>query len=204
MTVLTHVQRRVFDFIASALQSGGPPTHREIAAHFGFASRRSAQDHVRALVAKGWLSSQPGKARSLRLGPSAGPARGTVVDIPLVGSIPAGLGADREERADGCVSVDVATLGFKPGPRTFALQVTGDSMIGKHILDGDTVILEHGADPRPGQIVAALIDGKSTLKTYVETRGKAWLRAENPKYPALVPAEELMIQGVVRMVLRKL
>ena len=76
-------------------------------------------------------------------------------------------------------------------------------MIGRHILDGDFVVLEHGPEPRNGQIVAALIDGASTLKTFVLKNGKPYLKAENPKYPDLIPAEELMIQGVVRSLIRK-
>ena len=204
MDALTATQARVFEFIAANLRAGRPPSLQDIAAEFGYRTRHAAHCHVRALIAKGWLKTEPGRARSLRLGPAAGPARTSIVDIPLFGTIPAGLGADREEEAEGCVSVDVATLGFKPGPRTFALRVKGDSMIGKHILDGDTVILEHGADPRPGQVVAALIDRKSTLKTFVTQRGKAFLKAENPKFPDLLPAEELMIQGIVRAVLRQL
>ncbi len=76
-------------------------------------------------------------------------------------------------------------------------------MIGKHICDGDIVVLEHGPDPRPGQIVAALIDGKSTLKTYVVKSGKAFLKAENPKFPDLIPSEELMIQGVFKALIRR-
>ena len=77
-------------------------------------------------------------------------------------------------------------------------------MIGRHICDGDIVVLEHGPEPRPGQMVAALIDRKSTLKTFVLKNGKPFLKSENPKYPDLIPSEELMIQGVVRAVLRRL
>ena len=205
MQGLTEIQRRVFDFIAEALHAHrAPPSQRQIAEQFGFASKYSAQCHVEALINKGWLVSEPGQARSLRFGPAAGAPRGRVVDIPLYGSIPAGPAAAREQSAEGCVSVDLATLGFKPGRNTFALRVTGDSMTGRHILDGDTVILEHGPDPRAGQVVAALIDGRSTLKTFLIQRGKPYLRAENPKYPDLHPAEDLMIQGVVRTVIRQL
>ena len=204
MDALTDTQARVFDFIAASLRAGRPPSLQDIATKFGYRTRHAAHCHVRALVGKGWLQMEGGKARSLRLGPTAGPERSAVFDVPLFGSIPAGFGADREEAPEGCVSVDMATLGFKPGPRTFALRVSGDSMIGKHILDGDTVILEHGADPRPGQVVAALIDRKSTLKTFLMHRGKPCLRAENPKFPDLIPAEELMIQGIVKAVIRQL
>jgi repressor LexA len=152
---------------------------------------------------KGWLTTEPGKARSLRLGAAAGPTRGRIADIPLFGSIPAGFGREREQEAEGCVSVDIDSLGIKPTRQTFALRVVGDSMIGKHILDGDIVVLEHGAEPRSGQIVAALIDRKSTLKTFVLKNGRPFLKAENPKYPDLLPSEELMIQGVFRALIRK-
>jgi repressor LexA len=205
MSEPTARQREIFDFVAGPLREGRhAPTLREIAEAFGFSGTKAVEDHMAALIRKGWLEREEGKARPLRLGPASGPLRASIVDIPVFGTIPAGYAADRRQEADGCISVDVATLGFKPGPRTFALRVSGDSMVGKHIVDGDIVVLEHGADPRPGQIVAALIDGKSTLKTYVKARGKAWLRAENPKYPDMVPAEELMIQGVVRTIVRQL
>ena len=126
-----------------------------------------------------------------------------VVHIALFGSIPAGYPQHREQEADGCVSVDIETLGFKPTRNTFALRVSGDSMIGRHIVDGDVVVLEHGPEPRPGDIVAALVDGESTLKTFVRKNGKPFLKAENPKYPDLMPAEELMIQGVFKALIRK-
>jgi repressor LexA len=65
------------------------------------------------------------------------------------------------------------------------------------------VVLEHGPEPRNGQVVAALIDGESTLKTFVLKGGKPYLKAENPKYPDLIPAQELMIQGVFKALIRK-
>ena len=77
-------------------------------------------------------------------------------------------------------------------------------MIGRHILNGDIVVLEHGMSPRAGDVVAALIDNESTLKTYLIQRGKPFLRAENPRYPDLIPAQELVIQGVMKALIRKL
>jgi repressor LexA len=76
-------------------------------------------------------------------------------------------------------------------------------MIGRYILDGDIVVLEHGPEPRNGQIVAALVDGESTLKTFLVKSGKPYLKAENPKYPNPIPAQELMIQGVFKALVRK-
>ncbi len=204
MQPLTDIQQQVFDFIRERIDAGeSPPTAREIAAHFGWRSKRAADCHLQALIKKGWLTSEPGKARSLRLVNRSGSPRQPVVDIPIFGSIPAGFGDEADEDADGCVSVDVSTLGFTPTRNTFALRVTGDSMIGRHICDGDIAVFEHGPEPRQGQIVAALIDRKSTLKTFIIKNRKPYLRAENPKYPELVPSEELVIQGVFRVLIRR-
>ena len=54
-----------------------------------------------------------------------------------------------------------------------------------------------------GQVVAALVDGERTLKTYVVKNGHPYLKAENPKYPAIIPAQELVIQGVFKALIRK-
>src|SRR5262245_33030064 len=204
MDELTEIQRRVFDFVRDKLTAGrSAPTMREIAARFDWSSKRAAECHIEALIRKGWLICERGKARSLRLKDAVKAVRGVVVEIPLFGSIPAGFGDEREPEADECIPITIDSIGFKPTRNTFALRVRGDSMIGRHICDGDIVILEHGPDPRPGQIVAALIDRKSTLKTFLLKNGKPFLKAENPKYPELIPSEELMIQGVFRALIRK-
>jgi repressor LexA len=207
MTELTKRQRQVLDFVHSTQRTEeSTPTLREISAHFGFKSSRAAADHVAALKRKGYLESDSGKARSLRITSPLATLRSRVVDIPLFGSIPAGPPQSREQEAEGCVTVDIETIGYKPTQsiqNLFAVQVTGDSMNGLHILDGDYVILEHGPDPRNGQVVAAYVDGKNTLKTFVQKGKKVYLKAENPKYPAIIPAEELMIQGVLKALIRR-
>ena len=76
-------------------------------------------------------------------------------------------------------------------------------MVGAHILDGDIVILEDRKTAKSGDIVAALIDGETTLKRYVTERGRPYLKAENPKFPNLIPARELRIQGVMTSLVRK-
>ncbi len=205
MPDLTRAQQRVLDFVQTEAHAGRPnPTLREIAGHFGFRSHRAAACHLEALKRKGFLASDPGKARSLRIVSPGWKLRRRVTDIPLFGSIPAGFARHREQQTEGCISVDIESIGFKPTRNTFALRVTGDSMIDRHILNGDIVVLEHGPEPRSGEIVAALIDGESTLKTFLRKAGKPYLKAENPKYPDLIPAQELMIQGVVRALLRRL
>jgi repressor LexA len=200
----TKRQQQVLEFIQKQQRTAGQtPTLREIAAHFGFRSMTAALDHVRALRRKGWLEPSRRRARALRV---ASPWRGLrreIVDIPLFGTIPAGFPADSIQRADGCVSVDVQSLGIRATARTFALRVRGDSMIGRHILDGDCVICEHGLTPCHGDVVAALIDNESTLKTFVLERGKPHLRAEHPDYSRLIPASELVIQGVMVGLVRK-
>ncbi len=204
MIGLTRKQQQILDFIQKWQRTeGATPTFQETADQFGFRSLNSVTEHVRLLRNKGVLVTEPGKARSLRVVSPLAKLRGRIVDIPLFGSIPAGLPQAREQDAEGCVSVDVESLGFKPTRDSFALRVTGDSMIGRHILAGDVIVLEHGPDPRNGQVVAALIDGESTLKTFVLKGGRPFLRAENPKYPDLIPAQELMIQGVFRALVRK-
>ncbi len=201
----TKKQQQVLDFILKCQQTEGvTPTVREIAAHFGWRSPRSVSDHLDALRRKGVLGGEPKLARSLQVVSPVTALRKRVVDIPVFGSIPAGLPVERQQEARGCVTVDVGTLGFKPTLRTFALEVRGDSMVDRHILDGDVVVVEHGQTPRNGDVVAALIDGESTLKTYVTDKKKPHLKAENPRYPKLIPADELTIQGVMVTLIRRM
>ncbi len=204
MADLTAKQQRIVDFIRLRQERDGvTPTQAEIADHFGYGSRNAVAQHLRLIRQKGQLGETNGKARSIRVLSPLQRFKQRIVDIPVFGSIPAGYGEDRVQEAEGCVSVDVESIGIKPTRNTFALRVTGDSMIGRHILDGDMVVMEHGPEPRHGQIVAALIDGKSTLKTFLVRNRKPYLKAENPKYPDLIPAEELLIQGVFRALIRK-
>ena len=162
MNALTTRQQQVLGFIQGKQDSQGlTPTLREIAAHFRFSSPNAALAHVQALREKGFLKSLPGRARTLQVvGPNTPKGRRPrVVSVPIYGAIPAGLPADAAQEEEGCVLIDVDTLGIKPTARTFGLKVRGDSMIGKHIVDGDVAIIEHGLAPHPGDVVAALIDG---------------------------------------------
>ena len=201
---LTLRQQEVMDYIQThQLDQGVTPTLREIARHFAFRSMTAAADHVRALRRKGFLAHQPRLARAHHvISPWQG-LRRMVADIPLYGSIPAGYADECEQEALGCVSVDAESLGLRPRADLFALRVRGDSMIGRHILDGDVVIVERGFTARTGDVVAALIDNESTLKTLLVENGRPCLRAENPCYPKLYPAHELSIQGVMVGLIRK-
>jgi repressor LexA len=207
MKTLTLRQQQILRFIQSKQVSEGlAPTFREIAGHFRFRSPNAALAHVQALCAKGFLKSLPGRARSLQVAGPGAPKnrlRPPVVSVPIYGVIPAGLPQDTAQEEEGCVLMDVETLGIKPTARTFGLKVRGDSMLGKNIVEGDIAIIEHGVEPRTGDVVAALIDGQVTLKTFVLQRGKPFLRAENPRYPNLIPQEELQIQGVMVALVRR-
>jgi repressor LexA len=107
-----------------------------------------------------------------------------------------------EQEPDSYVGIDLASLGIRSGTTLYALTVRGDSMTGANIVEGDYVFLTP-REPHPRDIVAALIDGESTLKRYLVQRGRPFLRAENPRYPDLIPARELIIQGVMVGLLRR-
>lgn len=195
---LTTRQKQILAFIEQSQQSqAGTPSVREIAEHFGLSSPGSVADHLRALRRKGALGPSNRKARSLPVLSAMQGLRRPVIDIPIYGEIAAGRPDERLQEAKGCISVDVDSLNIRKTNHTFALEVHGDSMVGKHIVEGDYAIFEHGVTPKTGDVVAALIDNESTLKTFITERGRPFLKAENPKYPKLIPASELVIQGVM-------
>jgi repressor LexA len=198
---LTSRQQEIVDYLKDKQRTTGlMPSTREIQHYFGFASQTAAMSHLRALERKGVIQRLAGKARAVIFPEELD--REQIVDIPIYGNIAAGMAQDTETEREGCVSIDIASLGIPRNARTFALKVRGHSMIDAHICNGDTVILEF-REPRNGDIVAALIDGETTLKRYVVEKGKPFLRAENIEFPDLVPARELIIQGVLVALLRK-
>lgn len=198
---LTTRQQEFLDFLHDAYnQTGVIPSTREIQAHFGFASQTAAMSHLRALERKGVIKRLPNKARAVVFPEQL--EREEILDIPIYGEIAAGMAQDVAPEQDGCLSIDVASLGVSRRAKTFALRVHGDSMIDAHICSGDTVVLEQRS-PKKGDIVAALIDGETTLKRYVLEKGKPYLHAENEDYPDLIPVSELLIQGVVVALVRR-
>lgn len=224
---VTARQQAVLDYLHNYFKSNGFwPSIREILENFGFKSTNAVQRHLHALERKGCISRAKGQARAYRL---AAPASGgvsqnhatstpfpteipegtlPVVNIPLYGSIAAGY-PDRVESAGviGRLQIDVQTAGLgRRGVATkaFALRVRGESMIDAGIFDGDIVIVEP-SEGTNGDIVAALIDGETTLKRLiVENNQPPYLKAENRNYPQLYPLNELVIQGVARSVVRSL
>jgi SOS regulatory protein LexA len=198
--MLTERQKRVLDFIQREQRDKGlTPSTREIQSHFRFASQTSVMQYIAALERKGFLQRHAGKARAL-ITPVQ---KVRITDVPIYGQIPAGMSALTEQDIEGHVSLDTHSANVSKNHGTFALRVRGDSMIGAHILDGDVVILEQSKEIHNGDIVAALIDGETTLKRYVVDHGRPYLKAENSRYPNLIPARELKIQGVMVSLVRK-
>jgi len=193
--MLTTRQQQLVDFLKEKhRETGIMPSTREIQEHFGFASQTAAVSHLRALEKKGVIQKLAGKARALMFTDEL--EREPIIDIPIYGQIPAGYGDDGVPEPDGQLSVDVRSMGLSTNANTYALKVRGDSMIDAHIMDGDVVVMED--KPAANRdIVAALIDGETTLKRLVIENRKRFLRAENADYPDLLPLQELLIQGVL-------
>jgi repressor LexA len=84
----------------------------------------------------------------------------------------------------------------------FLLQVRGDSMIDAAICDGDWVAVRQQPDAENGEIVAALIDGEATVKTWQRRDGKLWLLPQNPAFEP-IPGDRATIMGKVVAVLRR-
>lgn len=209
MKGLTDRQKEILHFLQSYAQDHGTwPSIRNIQFYFQYKSTNAVMGHLRALEKKGILKRVPGQARTFEIAHSKqwSPPENAIPlgNVPVLGQIAAGY-PDRVESTGviDSMQVDTQTIGTTP-ERNFALQVTGDSMIDAGIEDGDTVILELRT-PRDGDIVAALIDEETTLKRYMHAGGKApYLKAENPNYPNLTPASELIIQGVAKAVIKRL
>ncbi len=198
--MLTEKQQAVLEYIRLVQQKTGLiPSTREIQEHFGLASQTSVMNYLKTLERAGAIKRRHGIARGVML-PEFGQLA-NLRQIPIYGTIPAGMATAEEEEQEGCVAVDVSTFRLPENARTFALRVRGDSMVDAQIVQGDVVIMEF-REPVHGDIVAALIDGETTLKRFQLHRGRPFLKAENPRYPDLLPARELVIQGVLVALLR--
>lgn len=213
MRDLTTRQQEILTFIEHyEWRNGFWPSIREIQEKFGFRSTNAVMGHLRALEKKEVIARIHGQARTFRINRADGSSTPEmpegaleVVDIPVMGDIAAGY-PDRVEPAGeiGRLQLDIQNAGFSHRRRTFALQVRGESMIDAEIYDGDMVIVDP-REPRDGDIVAALIDGETTLKRYIQKPGEPpYLKAENKFYPELYPVNELAIQGVAKAVVRSL
>ncbi|MBI4596331.1 MAG: repressor LexA [Candidatus Tectomicrobia bacterium] len=203
-TNLTPKQGKIREFLLDFQRKNGTaPTYREIASHFGFRSTKAASDHVHALERKGYLRRHSGRSRGIEV---FSPDRSTtdeVITVPILGNIQAGHPDDQIEYLRDTLAIDQAILGASRGHRLFALKVEGDSMEGRGIHKGDWVVADADATPREGDVVVALIDGQNTLKTLARQKGRYFLKAENPNYLDLIPMNEMVVEGVIKALVRK-
>ena len=215
---LTQRQRRVLEVIHDSIERRGyPPSVREIGEAVGLSSASSVAHQLTVLQRKGWLRRDPNRPRALDVrlpGEAASrvPAPPTALPgvpeeigataptyVPLVGRIAAG----------GPVLAEQAVEDVFPLPRElvgegtlFMLKVAGDSMIEAAICDGDWVVVRQQPTAENGEIVAAMIDGEATVKTYKRRDGHVWLMPHNPAYEPIA-GDEATILGRVVSVLRR-
>lgn len=121
--------------------------------------------------------------------------------VPILGSIQAGFPSPEEEALCDVISMDEYLI-TRP-ESSFLLQVSGDSMIGEGIKEGDLVIVEKGREPKNGDIVIAEVDGEWTMKYFRKQGTDVVLEAANLKYPVIRPKRSLKIGGLVTAVIRK-
>ena len=203
MSDITARQQRILDFIAETVRERGyPPTVREIGEAVGLTSSSSVHAQLANLEKKGLLHKDPTKPRAMSLSTEESKATGTVV--PLIGRIAAGTPVMAAEQIEDYVSVPTD---FARSGEHFALRVTGDSMIGAGILDGDMVVIRSQESATDGDIVAAVMPGPAEDEATVKRLGHDGARVMLiPENPALSPFEMLdgRIVGKVVAVLRKL
>ena len=203
---LTKRQKQVLDFIAGFIDENGYcPSYEEIAGGLDLASLATVHKHISVLEAKNYLKRGFNQSRSLELAPKYVQERRrtkpAALEIPLLGRIAAGAPVESVEQREMLNFAD-----FASGGNTFALEVTGDSMIDDHICDGDLILLERVAEVRDGDIVVALVAGhETTLKRlYREPGEMVRLQPANSALkPILVPARDVQVQGRLLAVLRK-
>ncbi len=230
---LTPRQRRVLDTIRESVETRGyPPTMREIGEAVGLASPSSVKHQLTTLERKGYLRRDPNRPRAMEVvdpGSESSALSATAPAAPPAGAVgPSLVGPDAvagdEERfpapsyipvvgriaAGGPILAEQLVEDVFPLPRQivgdgdlFLLKVQGDSMVDAAICDGDWVVVRRQPVAENGEIVAAMIDGEATVKTFKRDHGHVWLLPQNPSY-APIPGDQAQILGRVTAVLRAL
>jgi repressor LexA len=216
--VLTWRQRKVLQVIRESVQRRGyPPSMREIGEAVGLTSTSSVSYQLSTLQSKGYLRRDAGRPRTVEVRLPGHPAvrpdaepeeEETAMDIPsqetayvpLVGRIAAGGPILAEEAIEDIFPLPKQIVG---DGTLFLLKVVGDSMINAAIADGDWVVIRQQPVAENGDIVAAMIDGEATVKTFKHSSGHVWLMPHNPAY-APIPGDEAAILGRVVAVLRRI
>ena len=204
------VLEKIYAFI---VEKGYSPTIRETAQMFGFSSPKGAADHIGALAQKGYLvkNSSPRSIRltdksSALLGLSLPNSDKNIYYLPLLGKIAAGLPIFADENIEEYVPVSSQIMGKAKGQ--FLLKVSGGSMTGDHIMNGDTLVVKSQSTAKDNDIVVALIGEEAVVKRFIRQKdGTIELRSSNPLYsPIIVKDDEdaLKIQGKVIAIYRNI
>jgi repressor LexA len=213
---LTPRQRKILEVIRDSVQQRGyPPSMREIGEAVQLTSTSSVSHQLTALQRKGYLRRDPHRPSALEvrlpgepalwMDPSAGDDeapvnRPTAAYVPLVGRIAAGGPILAEESIEDVFALPKQLVGEGT---LFLLQVAGDSLIEAAIADGDWVVVRPQPVADNGDVVAAMIDGEATVKTFKRKDGHVWLVPHNSNYDP-IPGDEATVLGKVVAVLRKL
>jgi repressor LexA len=206
-TGLTPRQQRVLTVIAeSVAHRGYPPSMREIGEKVGLTSSSSVAHQLRTLEEKGYIKRDPNRPRALTVALPAdqdetgiNDARPTPTYVPMVGRIAAGGPILAEERIEEVMPLPKELVGEGT---LFLLEVVGDSMIDAAICSGDYVVVRQQPTAENGEIVAALIDGEATVKTFQRKGGQVWLLPHNDAYEP-IDGTHATILGKVTTVLRR-
>ena len=189
MKSLTAQQEKILQFVRQSIESTGyPPTRAEIAKALHFRSPNAAEQHLRALEAKGAIEIMQGAARGLRLAEGPG--------IPLIGRVAAGSPLLAVEHVERRFQLDPSL--FKPRV-DYLLKVRGMSMRDAGILDGDLLAVHRTTDARTGQIVVARLEDEVTVKRLRRRGNTVELVAENPAFKTItvdVRSEQFAIEGI--------
>lgn len=203
---LTPRQTKILLAIKEAMESNGyPPSMREIGEAAGLSSPSSVKYQLEALEAKGWIRRDPSRGRALEV-LTPGDERFEDIkperthNVPLVGRIAAGSPILAEQNVEEVFPLPASIVGEGD---LFMLKVVGDSMIDAAICDGDFVVIRSQKDANKGEIVAAMIDGEATVKTFSKKSGQIWLLPANDSYQP-IDGNQAEILGVVTAVLRSL
>ncbi len=190
---LTEKQLQIFKFIYRSIQENNlPPTNREIADYFNV-SLGTIQDHIKALVKKGFLSITKNASRGISL------VRERLFKIPVLGRVQAGNPILAVEELEGYLDLDEIMF---PDKDVFALRVKGDSMIGAGIVEGDFIIVKKQEYASPKDIVVALIGEEVTVKTLNKRNNEYFLDPANDAYQPIPLDGEVSIIGKVIKVMR--
>jgi repressor LexA len=206
MDDLTPRQRRILEVIRRTVaERGYPPTVREIGEAVGLTSSSSVHAQLENLRRRGLLRKDPSKPRAIVAEvPGEDLPRTSSVTVPLVGRIAAGAPVLAAEHVEDHLAVPAEIAG---DGELFALRVTGDSMIGAGILDGDVVVVRRQDVAQSGSIVAALLPGpaeeEATVKRLRRDGDRIQLVPENPTMEPTDLPEDGRLVGQVVSVLRK-